>query len=507
MKKVFAILLSVLLVCALATAVFAAYENSSSVLTTAKTELKRGETFTVTAVLTNSDELKIGTVALLFDESVFELTKGKCLVEEELDLGKVATAQKAGTFMLTETATVTGDIFSFTMKVKEDAPIGAAVLDQKTSIGIEAGNYITATGLNLTIVCDHVFDKEVVDAQYLATEATCQAKATYYKSCSICGAKGTETFAAGELAAHTYDKEVVAEKYEATPATCTQKGTYYKSCVCGAKGTETFVGGELAAHTYDKEVVDAQYLASEATCTAKATYYKSCVCGAKGTETFAAGELAAHTYDKEVVAEKYEATPATCTQKGTYYKSCVCGAKGTETFVGGELAAHEYTKEVEDEAYFAAEATCTSGKTYYKLCAACDAVSTTETFEVGEPIAHTFDKEVVDAKYLATEATCKAKATYYKSCVCGAKGTETFAAGELAEHKFGEGKITTEPTAEKAGVKTYTCEVCGETKTEEVPYVETPATGDTAILLPMILLAVMSICGMAVVVVMKKRAA
>ena len=415
MKKVFAILLSVLLVCALATAVFAAYENSSSVLTTAKTELKRGETFTVTAVLTNSDELKIGTVALLFDESVFELTKGKCLVEEELDLGKVATAQKAGTFMLTETATVTGDIFSFTMKVKEDAPIGAAVLDQKTSIGIEAGNYITATGLNLTIVCDHVFDKEVVDAQYLATEATCQAKATYYKSCSICGAKGTETFAAGELAAHTYDKEVVAEKYEATPATCTQKGTYYKSCVCGAKGTETFVGGELAAH--------------------------------------------------------------------------------------------EYTKEVEDEAYFAAEATCTSGKTYYKLCAACDAVSTTETFEVGEPIAHTFDKEVVDAKYLATEATCKAKATYYKSCVCGAKGTETFAAGELAEHKFGEGKITTEPTAEKAGVKTYTCEVCGETKTEEVPYVETPATGDTAILLPMILLAVMSICGMAVVVVMKKRAA
>ena len=415
MKKVFAILLSVLLVCALATAVFAAYDNSSSVLTTAKTELKRGETFTVTAVLTNSDELKIGTVALLFDDSVFELTKGKCLVEEELDLGKVAAAQKAGTFMLTETAAVTGEIFSFTMKVKEDAPIGAAVLDQKTSIGIDAGNYITATGLNLTIACDHVFDKEVATAEFLATEATCQAKATYYKSCSICGAKGTATFAAGELAAHTYDKEVVAEKYEATPATCTQKGTYYKSCVCGAKGTETFVGGELAAH--------------------------------------------------------------------------------------------EYTKEVEDEAYFAAEATCTSGKTYYKLCAACDAVSTTETFEVGEPIAHTFEKEVVDAKFLATEATCKAKATYYKSCVCGAKGTETFEAGELAEHKFGEGKITTEPTAEKAGVKTYTCEVCGETKTEEVPYVETPATGDTAILLPMILLAVMSICGMAVVVVMKKRAA
>ena len=487
MKKVFAILLSVLLVCALATAAFAAYENSSSALTTAKTELKRGETFTVYAVLTNSEEMLLGTVALEFDETVFELTKGKCLVEEELDLGKVAVAQKAGTFLLSEAAAVTGEIFSFNMKVKEDAPIGAATINQLASIGIENGSYITATGLDLTIVCDHVFDKEVVDAQYLATEATCKAKATYFKSCSVCGVKGTETFAAGEFAAHT---EVVDK---AVAATCSATGkTEGKHCsVCN----EVTVAQETVAKLPHTEVVDA---AVAATCTAAGkTEGKHCsVCG---TVTVAQETVAKLPHTEVVDA----AVAATCTEAGkTEGKHCsVCGTVTVAQKVVDALG-HKFDKKVVAEENKAADATCTSGTTYYLFCSVCDTKSDSETFEDGEPIAHTFDKEVVDAKFLATAATCKAKATYFKSCECGEKGTETFEAGELAEHKYGEGKITVEPTEEKAGVKVYTCEVCGDEKTEEVPYVETPATGDV---LPVVVLAVLAVCGMAIVV-MKKRA-
>ena len=49
---------------------------------------------------------------------------------------------------------------------------------------------------------------EVVDDKYLATAATCTAKATYYVSCSNCGiADEAVTFEAGELAPHTYDSE------------------------------------------------------------------------------------------------------------------------------------------------------------------------------------------------------------------------------------------------------------------------------------------------------------
>ena len=141
--------------------------------------------------------------------------------------------------------------------------------------------------------------------------ATCTDKA----GCSVCGMKY------GELTPHVFDQKVTTEKYLASEATCTQKATYYYSCVCGEKDTETFEYGELAPHVFDQKVATAEYLASEATCTHKATYYYSCVCGEKDTETFEYGELAEHT------AVEIHAVEATCTQSGmTAGSKCsVCG--------------------------------------------------------------------------------------------------------------------------------------------------------------------------------------
>lgn len=39
----------------------------------------------------------------------------------------------------------------------------------------------------------------------------------------------------------------------------------------------------------------------------------------------------------------------------------------------------------------------------------------------------------------------------------------------VCDHKWDEGKITTEPTYERTGVKTFTCTRCGATKTEKIP--------------------------------------
>lgn len=36
-------------------------------------------------------------------------------------------------------------------------------------------------------------------------------------------------------------------------------------------------------------------------------------------------------------------------------------------------------------------------------------------------------------------------------------------------HTWDNGVVTTQPTAEKEGVKTYTCKICNETKTETIP--------------------------------------
>lgn len=79
----------------------------------------------------------------------------------------------------------------------------------------------------------HVFDKEVVDAEYLASEATCTAKALYYKSCE-CGEKGTDTFEVGEPKGHTYDDGVVTKE-----PTSKEEGVKTYTCtVCNATKTE-----------------------------------------------------------------------------------------------------------------------------------------------------------------------------------------------------------------------------------------------------------------------------
>ena len=66
-------------------------------------------------------------------------------------------------------------------------------------------------------VAAHVYDQEIVAADYLKSEATCTAKAVYYKSC-VCGAKGAETFEVDGLQDHVLTD--VAEQ----PATCTVNG-------------------------------------------------------------------------------------------------------------------------------------------------------------------------------------------------------------------------------------------------------------------------------------------
>jgi len=51
-----------------------------------------------------------------------------------------------------------------------------------------------------------------------------------------------------DQAEHNFELNIVGEAYLASEATCTKKATYYTSCECGAKGTETFEYGEFAEH-------------------------------------------------------------------------------------------------------------------------------------------------------------------------------------------------------------------------------------------------------------------
>ena len=154
---------------------------------------------------------------------------------------------------------------------------------------------------------------------------------------------------------------------------------------------------------------------------------------------------------------------------GTYTETANASAGDTINYVsgvwGGTPCAHENT-----ELRNAKEATCTepgyTGDTYCKDCG--------EKIGTGTAIPAKGHTEVIDE---AVAATCTTPGkTEGKHCsVCNeiiVAQTEIPAKG----HRWNEGKITTAPTCENAGVKTYTCTVCNATKTEAID-----ATGHTPV--------------------------
>lgn len=315
---------------------------------------------------------------------------------------------------------------------------------------------------------DHVCEfTETVEETYLKSAATCTAKAVYYKSCS-CGEVSDETFESGEPLGHAY----VENANEATlksAATCTSAAVYYESCsVCGEKGTGTFTTGNPLDHTYVEKAIDSA-LKSEATCTSPAVYYKSCsVCGENSSECFEVGETVAHvivhhsakdaTNDEDGNVEYWS-----CSECDTYF-SDADGKNAiedkTSVFIPAINHTHTFDQKNTDSKYLVSEATCTSPAVYNYSCICGECGS--ETFENGDPSEHSYVENAID-KYLVTPASCLQLAVYNKSCsACGAKGTETFVAGELGAH-VATYHAAALPTCTDNGNKEYwTCDECGK---------------------------------------------
>ena len=264
--------------------------------------------------------------------------------------------------------------------------------------------------------------------------ATCQAKAV----CSVCGQ------AYGQFAAHDFTAEVVEEKYLKSAATCTEKAVYYKSCtVCGEKGTETFEVGNILGHDWGEWQSNGNGIHSRI-CKRNATHKETVSCSG-GTATCQAkavcsvcgqkyGQLAAHDFTAEVAEEKYLKSAATCTEKATYYKSCtVCGEKGTETFEVGNILGHDWG-EWQSNGNDTHSRICTrnSGHKETVNCsggtATCQAkaVCAVCKHEYGQLGTHSFTAETVEEQYLKSAATCTEKAVYYRSCAtCGLSAKDT----------------------------------------------------------------------------------
>ena len=156
---------------------------------------------------------------------------------------------------------------------------------------------------------------------------------------------------------------------------------------------------------------------------------------------------------------------ATCTEDG-YTGDTVCAICGKEITKGETIQAKGHTEVIDARV----EPTCTkSGKTEGKHCSVCNAIIVAQT-EI--PATGHTEKTVVGKPATCTETGLT------DGISCSVCGTVIKAQEEIPAkgHSWDEGEITTSPTCENAGVKTYTCTVCNATKTEAID-----ATGHTPV--------------------------
>lgn len=232
--------------------------------------------------------------------------------------------------------------------------------------------------------------------------------------------------------------------------TCTEQG--YTHHVCTVKGCtyapvdDTFV--EAAGHKW------ALTTTLPPTCTEKGTqFYKCSACGATRTE-----KIAPLGHD----LSRCDLRPAaTCTQPGRAVGTCArCGVQIDEVI---PAKGHDYSY-----AETSVAPTCTEPGHYKGTCPTCGK----DYDDVVPALGHDWGEWVT-----SIEPTVSTVGYRYHVCNrdgCGYREGEDIP--KLHTHTWDAGVVTQKPTAAEPGVRTYTCTVCGQTRTEAIPATGVPET-------------------------------
>ena len=344
---------------------------------------------------------------------------------------------------------------------------------------------------------EHVY-VENAEEQYLVSAATCTTKATYYKSCSVCGEAGEEIFEFGDPLGHSYgEPEWTWEGYTSatakftcahgcgdvqtvaasggsitsvvtTPAECEAEGmrTYNAKVMFGGEEYVTTTTETLEALGHDLE----HHEAKPATCT-EIGWKAYDTCTRCDYTTYVEIEALGHT-EGEAVRENE--VPASCTVAGSYDEVVYCSVCGEELSREKktiEALGHSFTSYVSDN-----NATCVEDGTETAQCDRCE-VTDTRTDE-GSALGHDWAEEwttdgtahwhecsrcdeVNDkANHSGGTATCTDPA---KCDVCGVAYGE--ALGHDLQHHDAQAATCTE-----IGWDAYdTCSRCDYTTYEEIP--------------------------------------
>ena len=364
-------------------------------------------------------------------------------------------------------------------------------------------------------------------------DATCTTPKTVHKECTRCHDKKDET--SGEALGHNW--RISSDKNSKTCIRCKtththtwDEGKYSVEPTCKDAGKKLFtctdcgdtktVAVKSLGHDYQLVRTD------PATCTTPAINHYACSrCEDKvdqedkdhpalghdwkknddGTVTCQrCGQTHEHKWDTEVISE------ASCTTDGVTRHTCsICGdtyddvvkgghkwtykKTGTNTSVClctvcGKTKEHNFSifsdKESEKK-----DPTCTKAGMVVATCADCgrrrwvydetrpalghdwkdngDGTATCQRDGCGKSHTHTLDEGEV-----TTKPSCEEKGVKTYHCTeenCNYTKTEDIAA---TGHTWDDGKITTKASCDHTGVKTYTCKTCGNTKTETIAMLE-----------------------------------
>ena len=232
--------------------------------------------------------------------------------------------------------------------------------------------------------------------------------------------------------------------------TCTEQG--YTHHVCTVKGCTYAPVDDTYVAATDHTWVKTQTLPPA--CTEKGTqFYKCSACGATRTE-----KIAPLGHD----LSRCDLKPAaTCTQPGRAVGTCArCGVQIDEVI---PAKGHDYSY-----AETSVAPTCTEPGHYKGTCPTCGK----DYDDVVPALGHDWGEWVT-----SIEPTVSTVGYRYHICNrdgCGYREGEDIP--KLHTHTWDAGVVTQKPTAAEPGVRTYTCTVCGQTRTEAIPATGVPET-------------------------------
>ncbi len=321
----------------------------------------------------------------------------------------------------------------------------------------QAGDISTALNMiaKVTKLKRAVFKNDPAKSIYAAADSN----RSFPDDCVVYYTQGSYTWAAelkddgtwqGYKTGFWHGDHIAAFTDTVVAPTCTEQG--YTHHVCTVKGCtyapvdDTYVAA--TDHTWVKTQTNPP------TCTEQGTaFYKCSACGATRTE-----KIAALGHD----LSRCDLVPdATCTQPGRAVGTCArCGVKIDEVI---PAKGHDYSY-----AETSVAPTCTEPGHYKGTCPTCGK----DYDDVVPALGHDWGEWVT-----SIEPTVSTVGYRYHVCNrdgCGYREGEDIP--KLHTHTWDAGVVTQKPTAAEPGVRTYTCTVCGQTRTEAIPATGVPET-------------------------------